>query len=81
MLDEMKGGIMSEEKKCLRCGGTNLKSGFMQSTGRVVFRAKNAKFLTPQTGDIVVTADICIDCGYVELVGDADKARSLITNA
>lgn len=69
---------MSEQKNCLRCRSTNLKPGSIQSSGKVGFRAKNARFLTRRTGDIPVTANICIDCGYVELVGDTDKAKSLI---
>lgn len=74
----MEGCVMSEENKCLRCDGTNLNSGSLQSTGRVNFRARNTRFITARTGDIPVNAKICIDCGYVELVGDAVKAKSLI---
>jgi len=74
----MEGFVMSEEKKCLRCGGTNLKPGSIQSTGRVSFRPKNAKFITARTGDIPVNANICVDCGYVELLADTDKAKSLV---
>ena len=69
---------MSEEKKCLMCGGANLKPGSIQSSGKVGFRAKDTKFLTTKTGDITVTANICVDCGYIELIGDRDKASSLI---
>jgi len=69
---------MSEEKKCLRCGGSNCEPGTIQSSGRVSFHARNAKFMTTKTGAIPVNANICVDCGCVELVGDADKAKSLI---
>ncbi|MBA7682330.1 hypothetical protein ES703_90680 [subsurface metagenome] len=74
----MKGCIMNEEKKCLSCGGTNLKPGSIQSSGKVAFRAKDTKFLTTKTGDITVSANICVDCGHIELIGDTDKASSLI---
>jgi predicted nucleic-acid-binding Zn-ribbon protein len=74
----MEGCDMSEENKCLRCGGANCEPGSIQSNGRVAFRAQNARFVIAKTGDIPVNANICLDCGYVELVGDVDKAKSLI---
>lgn len=69
---------MSEEKKCLRCGSTNLEPGSIQSNGRVGFRPKKSKFLTIKSADIGVNANICIDCGHMELVGDTKKAKLLV---
>jgi hypothetical protein len=68
---------MPTEKKCLRCGSTNLQPGRLQATGRVSFTPDNARFFTLQTSDVPVRADICLDCGTVELVGDVQKAQSL----
>jgi hypothetical protein len=69
---------MTEENKCSRCGGTNLTPGFVQSTGKVAFHATDAKFLALGTTRIPVEANMCLDCGCVELVGDVQKARSLV---
>ena len=69
---------MNGEKKCLRCGGTNLEPGSIQSSGRVCFRPKRAKFISTKVADVSVKAHICIDCGHMELVGDAKKAKLLV---
>lgn len=68
---------MSEEKKCLRCGGSNLGAGEFQSTGKVYSRPKNAKLVTMLTTGVPVDTLICYDCGHVELVVDAEKAKSI----
>ena len=68
---------MSEEKKCLRCGGTNLEAGEFQSTGKIYSRPKNAKLVTVLTTGVPVDTLICYDCGHVELVVDAKKAKSI----
>jgi predicted nucleic-acid-binding Zn-ribbon protein len=68
---------MTTDKKCLRCGGTQLQPGRIQSTGRVWFKPANTKFFTLNTSDVEVRADICLDCGTIELVGDTHKAQSL----
>lgn len=70
-----------KEKKCLRCGGTNLEPGIVQSTGRVYFRPENTKLLTFQTSDVPVRVNICIDCGTLDFVGDVHKAQSLTGRA
>ena len=68
---------MSEERKCLRCGGTNLQAGEFQSTGKIYSRPKHAKLVTVLTTGVPVDTVICLDCGHVELVVDADKAKSI----
>jgi predicted nucleic-acid-binding Zn-ribbon protein len=73
----MKGGIMSEENKCLRCGGTNLTPGELQSTGKIYARPKDAKLVTVLTTGVPLSTRICLDCGHVELVINADKAKSI----
>lgn len=68
---------MSEEKRCLRCGSTNLEPGELQSTGKIYSRPRDAKLVTVLTTGVMVHTIICLDCGHVELVVDADKARSI----
>jgi predicted nucleic-acid-binding Zn-ribbon protein len=68
---------MATEKKCLRCGGASLEPGAIRSTGHIYFRPENAKFFTFQFADVPVRANMCVDCGTIELVGDVRKAQSL----
>ncbi len=74
----MKGCIMNEENKCLKCGGTNLTAGDFQSTGKIYSRPKNAKMSTLFVTGVLVDSVICLDCGYLELNVDPDKVK-LIT--
>ena len=69
---------MSVEKKCLRCGSKNLEPGSIQSNRRVGFRPRKSKFLKNKSADIGVKANICIDCGHMELVGDTKKTKLLV---
>ena len=68
---------MDEEKKCLRCGGSNLKPGSFESTGKIYFRSEDAKLVSVLTTGVLVNAEVCFDCGHVELIVDANKVRSL----
>lgn len=75
---QVKGCIMSDEKnQCLRCGGSNLEAGEFQSTGKIYSRPKNAKLVTVLTTGVPVGTLMCYDCGHVELVVNAKKAKSL----
>ena len=74
----MKGCIMSEEKKCLRCGGTNLEDGEFQSTGKIYTRRKNANLTALLRTGVPVDTIMCCDCGHVELVVDTEKAKSFV---
>jgi hypothetical protein len=76
----MKGDIVSEEKKCLRCGGTNVRSGALQSTGKIYARPNGAKLETVFTTGALVDCNICFDCGHVEMVVEPDRVK-LITKA
>jgi predicted nucleic-acid-binding Zn-ribbon protein len=69
---------MDKEKKCLRCGGSNLVPSELQSTGKVYARPKHAKLKTLLTTGVLIKANICLDCGYVELLVNAAKAKSLM---
>ncbi len=68
---------MNEEKKCLRCGGTNLQPSDLQSTGKIYSRPKDAKLVTVLTTGVPVSALICLNCGHVELVVDTERVRSI----
>ena len=72
---------MPTDRKCLRCGGTQLEPGRIQSRGKVWFKPDNAKFFTFNTSDVQVRAALCLDCGTVDLVGDIEKAQALIGTA
>lgn len=61
---------------CHRCGGTRLEPGSLGSFG-LTFRPANTKFLTLRTNDVGVQANMCVDCGMIQLVGDVRKAQSL----
>jgi len=68
-------------KKCLRCGGERLEPGALQSTGKIYFRPANSSFWSFRTADVPVEANICLDCGTVELIGDVKKAEALVGRA
>jgi predicted nucleic-acid-binding Zn-ribbon protein len=68
---------MNDENKCLRCGGQNLSPSELQSTGKIYSRPRDAKLVTVLTTGVPVGANICLDCGHVELAVDAEKARSI----
>ena len=68
---------MSEEKKCLRCGGTNVKPGALQSTGKIYARPSDAKLETIFTTGALIDVNICFDCGHVEMVVEPGKLKAL----
>ena len=67
--------------QCSRCGSTVAEPGSVHSTGRMYFRPANAKFLTLRTGDIELKANVCTQCGHVDLVADAAKLDTLTRRA
>ena len=69
---------MSEEAKCIRCGSTTFSTGWVQSTGKMYFRPDKAKFFSPRTADLPVSGRMCMKCGFLELVGDLEKAQSVV---
>jgi hypothetical protein len=69
---------MTEKKQCIRCEGTQLTSGWAQSTGKMYFRPDKVNFFAPRTADLSVKGMMCLDCGTIELIGDINKAQSLI---
>lgn len=67
-----------EPKTCIRCRGTRLEPGAVRSTGRIYFRPANTAFWSLRTADVPVEANLCLDCGTVELVADIGKAAALV---
>jgi ribosomal protein S27E len=63
--------------KCLRCGSTNLTPANFESTGKIYSRPKDAKLVTILTTGVLVDAILCLDCGHIDLVVNADKARAI----
>ena len=72
---------MSEERRCPSCSSTKLEPGKMQSTGSLYFRPENTKFLTLGTNDVQVSGNMCMNCGYIMLVGDLRKATKVLGKA
>ena len=70
-----------DAKTCYRCGSSNLQPGAIQSSGKLHFRPANAKFWTFVTADVGVDANMCMDCGAIELVGDVKKAETVMGQA
>lgn len=53
--------------------------GALFSAVRTSFRPQESKFLTLQTGDVMTKAQMCRQCGVVEIIGDVNKLRRLIS--
>ena len=68
---------MNAPVKCPSCNGTNVEPGSLHSTGALHFRPEHAKFLKLKTANIDVRAGLCLDCGFVSLTGDAERAKAL----
>lgn len=62
-----------DAKKCLRCGGSEFQSGEMNS----VWRPDGLKFFSLQSAVAFIRADMCLDCGTMDLVGDVQKVREM----
>ena len=71
---------MSESMKCVNYGQTNMEWGTLHSTGKLYFRPTDAKFLKLETANIEVHANMCLNCGSVNLMGSAEKLKELINN-
>ncbi len=68
------------EHKCHRCGSTKLEPGSLSPVS-LTFRPANTKFWTMRTNDVKVLANMCLDCGLMQLVGDVKKAQTLAGEA
>jgi predicted nucleic-acid-binding Zn-ribbon protein len=65
-------------EECLWCESRNMAEGKLSSTGRVYFKAKDAKFWTFSENMVEVKARVCVECGYVDLYADTSKLKKLV---
>lgn len=65
---------------CSRCGG-EMTVGALFSAVRTSFRPQESKFLTLETGDVLTKAQMCRQCGLIEIIGDVNKLRRLTAAA
>lgn len=68
---------MGLQQICSRCGSSELESGVIltphgQST--VVLRLDKTPFFT-LSPNVEVRAEMCLNCGAIQLTGDIEKAR------
>jgi len=60
--------------KCPKCGSDNLDRGHMSTTyGIWGYRSDKQRFLSFPINDI--EAQVCLDCGYIELYVNAEKLK------
>jgi predicted nucleic-acid-binding Zn-ribbon protein len=65
-------------EECLWCEGRNIADGSLVSTGKVYFKAKEAKFWVFAENMVEIQARVCVDCGYVDLYADTKKLKKLL---
>ncbi len=69
--------------KCFKCGGTNLKPGELRS-GLVFLPVSAFRFdtgnrsLFDKTPDVLINATMCLDCGFVEILGNLKSAKAIV---
>ena len=69
------------QSKCSRCGGEMAPGALKQlgrTSGDVRFQLDEAPFFSLVSSDVEVSASLCLDCGFVELWGDREKARRVL---
>jgi excisionase family DNA binding protein len=64
--------------KCPLCHENALVDGFVQSTGRLYFKLKEARFWTLKENSVPTTARLCRNCGAISLFGDLSAVEELI---
>ena len=63
---------------CPLCSGEDLVEGFVQSTGRLYFKLKEAKFWTLKENSVPTSARLCRRCGGISFFGDLAVVEELI---
>ncbi len=64
---------MAEPKKCIKCGSTEIVPGGMNTLGGMSFVPENEKHSPGRIGRINLSADMCLDCGFVEISGKVNR--------
>jgi hypothetical protein len=54
-----------------------MQAGSLHSTGKTHFRPSDARFLKLKTANIELLANMCMNCGSVNLIGDTEKAKKV----
>ena len=65
---------------CPVCRGEDLVEGFIQSTGRIYFKLKSAKFWTLKENSVPTSAKLCRECGAITCFGDLERVEELLEN-
>jgi excisionase family DNA binding protein len=63
---------------CPVCKAVEQIEGFVQSTGRIYFKLKEAKFWTLKENSVATSARLCRRCGAISLFGDLEAVEKLI---
>jgi len=63
---------------CPACKAEEMVEGFVQSTGRLYFKLKEAKFWTLKENSVPTTARLCRKCGAISFFGDLGAVEQLI---
>jgi len=53
-------------------------TGSVRSTGKLAFRPDHVKFAVPKTANVGIKGRMCLGCGYVGMMGDLAKVRTLL---
>jgi predicted nucleic-acid-binding Zn-ribbon protein len=64
---------MNKEPTCMKCGSKDLEMGTLPEG----FRPKQIKFLS-LLGSVRITAQACLDCGFLELNVDPQEVKLAI---
>ncbi len=66
------------ESKCTKCGGNKSTPGKLNAMGGVTFTPDDLKFWILKSSLVHVQASMCLECGFIELIGDIEKAEDLM---
>ena len=71
---------MTDNPKCLKCGGTDLKAGKLSGAFLPVsvFRPEGGSWASYKNHAMAVKAVMCLECGFVELSGDPEAAKAVV---
>ncbi len=71
---------MADRPKCLKCGGMDLKAGKLSGAFLPVsvFRPEGGSWASYKNHAMAVRAVMCLDCGFLEISGDPETARTLV---
>lgn len=78
-LDRKGEAAMSDETRCMKCGGTDLKPGMLTAPGVCAFVPEGGSAISHQNSVVPGNrATVCLDCGFLEVSCDPEAARATI---